>query len=223
MRVKQIGNGGAFDFESVNSSFLIEEGSEYILFDCGYSVYAELRKLNDYHDEIDIKMLRNVYISHMDDDHMGSLKTLIFYMFFVHNIKLNILAFNEVADELNLYLKDMKKYIDLHKLSNGIIYNGLKLDSIKTSHHVECYGLIVSDNKNSIMISGDTKALVNFPEIVYRYENKIIFHDFSEWDNEEQQVHACKTDVNRYYPKELQENIIWYHNNKDFDKKWRTI
>ena len=34
--IKQLGNGGAFDYLSVNSSFLIESTKEsYFLFDCG--------------------------------------------------------------------------------------------------------------------------------------------------------------------------------------------
>ena len=144
-------------------------------------------------------------------------------MYFIYNIKLNILAFKEVADELNIYLKDMSNYYIPHKLPTGINYNGLKLESIKTNHHVKCYGLILSNNNNSIIISGDTKALKEFPEIVCQYENKLIFHDFSEWNNEEQQVHACRTDIDKYYSEELQNSIIFYHNNKEFSKKWREF
>ena len=47
--IKQLGNGGAFDYLSTNSSFLIESTKKsYFLFDCGYSVYAELRRQDSY-------------------------------------------------------------------------------------------------------------------------------------------------------------------------------
>ena len=43
IKIKQIGNGGAFDYKSVNSSFLIDTGNDsYFLFDYGHSVFAEL-------------------------------------------------------------------------------------------------------------------------------------------------------------------------------------
>ena len=45
MRIKQLGNGGAFDTESTNSSFLIDSSGDYILFDCGYNVFYKLREL----------------------------------------------------------------------------------------------------------------------------------------------------------------------------------
>lgn len=62
IKIKQIGNGGAFDYKSVNSSFLIDTGNDsYFLFDCGHSVFAELRRQHDA-GEIDLKKLKYVYI-----------------------------------------------------------------------------------------------------------------------------------------------------------------
>ena len=46
MIVQQIGNGGAFDYNKTNSSFLINLSNEkfplYLLFDCGNNVFAKL-------------------------------------------------------------------------------------------------------------------------------------------------------------------------------------
>ena len=48
MKIKQLGNGGAFDYNQTNSSFLIElETNDYLLFDCGYNVFSKLRELGD--------------------------------------------------------------------------------------------------------------------------------------------------------------------------------
>ena len=78
IKYKQLGNGGAFDYGQCNSSFLIESNNEYLLFDCGYSVFGELRKQDaDINTTVDLAKLTTIYISHMDDDHMGSLKSLI--------------------------------------------------------------------------------------------------------------------------------------------------
>ena len=52
MIVQQIGNGGAFDYNKTNSSFLINLSNtsnithpSYLLFDCGNNVFAKLRKM----------------------------------------------------------------------------------------------------------------------------------------------------------------------------------
>ena len=90
MKIKQIGNGGAFNYKETNSSFLIENNRKYLLFDCGHSVYQKLRELEEA-SEISLKDLKAVYISHFDDDHIGSLKTLIYYQYFINNIIMDII------------------------------------------------------------------------------------------------------------------------------------
>ena len=117
IKIKQLGNGGAFDYKLTNSSFLIQTKEEsYFLFDCGYSVYAELRKQDEV-GEIDLNKLKYIYISHMDDDHMGSLKTLIYYMFFILKKRVHIIAYDVVFKELQTYLSDI----------DGVVENGVKI------------------------------------------------------------------------------------------------
>lgn len=73
MDLKFIGTGGAFDYEYGNSSAWITLNGLHILLDCGNSVYARLRRL-ELADQIDY-----ILITHMHDDHVGSLSTTILH------------------------------------------------------------------------------------------------------------------------------------------------
>lgn len=238
IKIKQLGNGGAFDYLSVNSSFLIESAKEsYLLFDCGYSVYAELRR-QDSLGEIDLNKLKYIYISHMDDDHMGSLKTLIYYMFFILKKRVHILAYGNVFKELKVYLSDIDGYVENVVKIKDSLFNLIEigfdncciLDSVKiyptpTTHFKECWGLRFQlDRYNEFLISADTKAHNGIANCLSYNTLKFAFHDYSTWNQEDSQVHCCESDFNRIYFDEYRQNkIIKYHNNEDFDGKWRSF
>ena len=244
MNIRQIGNGGAFDYQSVNSSFVIEHNDKYLLFDCGYSVYAELRRLDaDEKEDFDLKKLDAIYISHMDDDHVGSIKTLLYYQYFVNGITTKVMyqtgtgLEDDIECEL-LFHMDTKRENDEEvnasiwtpiylPLNGGTIWNTLEVHSEETDHHVECYGLRVFDINEEIYISGDTKATKQTADVMEGllkgHRDLLIFHDFSNWDCEGSQVHACKSDTERLYSPEIREKINWYHNNEPFNNQWRSV
>ena len=233
MNYRQLGNGGAFDYKSVNSSFIIENEDKYLLFDCGYSVYAELRRLDeDLNENFNLDKLTSVYISHMDDDHIGSIKTLIFYMFFVKGKKLDIHAVDEVATYLHEYLERLSKYMNFMDQHQGNFrINDIQCEPTETEHHETCYGLIMSvpDNnyRKAIYITGDTKALTSIRNVINNIDNTyrsyVVFHDYSNWDDEENQVHACKSGTDRLYSDTTRSRVQWYHNNEPLNNKWQTV
>ena len=184
MIVQQIGNGGAFDYNKTNSSFLINLTNEkyplYLLFDCGNNVFAKLRKMEVEQNIEIIKNIDYVFISHFDDDHDGSLKTLGYYRYFVLGKTTNILC-NPLSSELAERLKGINKKIIFGKFSPAEIFNfvdnlndtknniGFKV--IKGTHHTEAYGLLIGKVlsgvfNNFVYISGDTKVNENTRDII---------------------------------------------------------
>ena len=238
IKIKQLGNGGAFDFESINSSFLIESTKEsYFLFDCGYSVYAELRR-QDSLKEIDLNKLKYIYISHMDDDHIGSLKTLIYYMFFILKKRVHILAYGSVFKEIKEYLGDIDGYVENNVEIKDSLFNFIEIpyadclviDSFNiertfASHFKACYGLQFKiDKYNEFIITGDTKAHSTLANKLSCNSVKFAFHDYSNWNQEDSQVHCCESDFKRiYFDENRQNKIIKYHNNEEFDGSWRSF
>jgi len=241
MKYRQIGNGGAFNYKMTNSSFVIWNNDEYMLFDCGYNVYTKLRRLDeDINENFDIKKLKNVYISHLDDDHVGSLKTLIYYQYFVNDIILNIYADYNITKDLTELLKDIDGYFENGKKVKSSLFtitclnsseytliNNINVKTTKTNHHVPCYGAIFKGPDSYLYITGDSKVLfdirLNIERLTESGKKFKVFHDFSNWDEPSKQVHACLTEINEAYPQKVIDVCEWYHNDADFDNRWKIV
>lgn len=254
MKIKQLGNGGAFDYDKTNSSFLIDIGTDekrsLILFDCGYNVYSKLRELEKEDKDI-IKDIDCIWISHLDDDHVGSLKTLIYYRYFVLHKETFILE-NSLKSELQNFLCDMNQTMHFGKFEKTNIYYIVNrpiiniknttyiISETKTFHHLDCYGLCIKEINNKtneyysiLYISGDTKVCTGTLEVLndiilntVTLKNYKIYHDYSNWNSYENNVHTCEYDFNKYYLqnesfKDLE--ITKYHNNAEFNEDWIEI
>ena len=248
IKIKQIGNGGAFDYKSVNSSFLIDTGNDsYFLFDCGHSVYAELRRQHDA-GEIDLKKLKYVYISHNDDDHNGSLKTLIYFMYFNFGKRLQIIAVGDCDKEVDVYNtissyiddidgfyeNDQKIYDDIFNMipiekTEVFRVDGFSITPLQAYHLKPCFGLMfdcyVDSNQPSkkFVITGDTKASTSISSVITSDSIKFVYHDFSKWNKIGSQVHCCEEDFMKKYNDEIRAKIIKYHDNSEFVTEWRTF
>lgn len=242
MRIKQLGNGGAFDTGSTNSSFLIDSSGDYILFDCGYNVFSKLREL-DKTEPNTIEKINTIFISHLDDDHVGSLKSLLHYRFYILNKTTTVVSgVSEVKDfikDVNFTMKFNQmvpeSICEFKLIGNSDLYylptnnSSTRLAVVDTFHRMSCRGLYIYDNKNTIYISGDTKVCESTIKIIDKlhklYTNRLgylrIYHDFSNWNNYENNPHTCEYDFEKYYKdKPYYKNIIKYHNNECFDNSW---
>ena len=252
MKLKQIGNGGAFNTKDCNSSFLIQMSDGLMLFDCGYSVFPKLIEL-DSKKVISLKDLKYVYISHLDDDHVGSLKSLIYYRYFIHELTSAILK-NDLEKSLMYFLSDVNQTMSFGKLeTTNIVFicnkdelkNGVysyKIEPVKTFHHLECNGLMINEIdfhivKSILYISGDTKVCKGTLEVLNDIHSRTfqiginfkpykIFHDYSNWNSYETNVHTCKYDFDKYYLRDSKLKnleITKYHNNEQFNGEWQEI
>lgn len=235
MLLKQLGNGGAFNFQDTNSSFLISVGeSTDLIFDCGYSVYAKLRQ-QEIDGKINLQNLKHVFISHMDDDHMGSLKTLILFMFFSKQISLQIHCDKSIYNELKIYLSDIVGVMDngviipteIYKLTwmSKTTIGNVYLETIKVKHNKDTAGLYFnSPDKTDLFISGDTiaeKSIENF--VVSKNKKVVIFHDYNNWDCPEKQIHACKRNIEEVYSKDFADSLNYFHNDDKYEKEWINL
>jgi hypothetical protein len=98
--LKFIGTGGAFNYRQGNSSAIAEVRGKKLLIDCGHTVFPELMRR-----EL-ITGLDGVLITHLHDDHVGSLSTLLFYRYYVLRPKpTKVYVPSEAfADELKRFL-----------------------------------------------------------------------------------------------------------------------
>lgn len=154
--LKFLGTGGAFAPEMKNTAAYWIKNKTLYLIDCGSTVFTEIikRKLLD-----DVENVV-VFITHMHEDHIGSLSTFIVYCFMVHKIKPTI----------NHPSKKIKKLFKLHGLMDiwfnvwrekEIFLNDYSIDRVifkRTSHieNMKSYYLEIYIDDEIIYYSGDT-------------------------------------------------------------------
>ena len=245
MKIKQLGNGGglasALEGHS-NSAFLVdiyEDASSYLLFDCGYNTMKRLeeeeRDTNFLIANIDI-----VVISHDHDDHSGNLETLIYWNYFKNQKTMDIYTPSKalfkriqgtrsIVDNYEQVNVDIFKSLTLVKARDIIQLSAMVLLFTDASHgSKQAVGAILlpDDSSRNIFISGDTKALDILESTIRAIDpdmtNTIAFHDFSNWDDDSKNVHACQTDYKREYSKLFRQKVIKYHTgSKDFNREWQ--
>lgn len=250
-RIKQLGNGSAFHPEKINSSFLVDLNGEYLLFDCGYNVFGELIRLNA-DNEIDLKKLKYVFLSHVDDDHIGSIKSLCYYMYFTYNKKLIVFGEYNWDQEID-YLWDLQANQCTHPnfLKDGewvyedfienfdsdgwgvtqkyLSKKPFKLEAVPQSEHSKpTLGLFIFGPKSNLYISGDTRAIPTIEEYIKEKTKltgnpTLLFHDYSNWDNEDNNVHMCNTNMTNNYSPSFISKLNYYHSDAAFDSNWKEI
>ncbi len=227
--ITPIGYGGAFNVSEKNSSFLVKNGDVNILLDCGYSVYSELTLMEEIN-EIDY-----VYITHMHDDHFGSLSTLIFSRFYINGMKTNILCSKEMENNLLTYLVDVighdKDQFTLNDLDDDKILLVMPIDT--TNHHVKnmvSSGVILAFNDTDLVLfSGDVnKPILDilketdkdfFDYLLTEKKNVIILHEATTSDYDGN-VHCNYEKLNE--TQNLFSDVYVYHHSKDEAKVIQT-
>lgn len=151
MLLKFIGKDSGFGEK--NNSAYIETDNKLILIDCGFTVFNEIKNKFDFHkyDEID------VIITHLHNDHAGSLSQLILYLYFVFNKKVNVYS---KCENIKEYLKITGTPLEAFTLYS----NTENLKFIKTEHvdYIDAYGFALNIANTKIVYTGDTKTLKPF-------------------------------------------------------------
>ena len=184
MQIQFIGTGGAFDYPYGNSAAWIRLNGDHILLDCGCTVYNKLRA-NGLAEKIDY-----ILISHMHDDHVGSLSTTILHhkhclapprkakLLYVDSENGRILR-DKITAYLSFSLLNPEDYFDFLPLAAvpGIV----AIDT--TDKHVlgmESFGFMFEDQQQRIVYSGDLgdpDLIADFVTGLDSSKKLIIFHD----------------------------------------------
>lgn len=181
MKIKFLGTGGAFENEFGNSSAFITLDNENILLDCGYAVYPVLKEKSL------IEQLDAVIITHLHNDHVGSLSNLIFHHhFFVPNKRLKFYYptedyRNHVIEFLSFSLGKPEKYVDFLSMSehpnlNFIDTFGMHVPEMHT------FAYIIENKTEMLIYSGDLnnpKVIFDFLEEKKSVKKVTIFHEIS--------------------------------------------
>lgn len=140
-------------FGDKNTSAYFEDGNTLTIIDCGFSIFNEIKN------KFDFKKYRtiNIVITHLHNDHAGSLSQLVLYLYFIYNIKVTIIS---KCDKIKEYLEITGTPDNAYELKESL--DNLKF--IKTEHvkYLDSYGFKANLNNKNIIYTGDTSTLHTF-------------------------------------------------------------
>lgn len=137
-------------FGDNNNSGYLELGNKFVLIDCGFAVFNNIKKKFDFskYDEI------YVVITHLHNDHAGSLSQFILYCWFILHKKVKVVT----------KCVKMKEFLDISgTVEEGyeIIDDAFGIEFIKTEHvaQLDSYGFKITVNGRNLVYTGDTCVL----------------------------------------------------------------
>lgn len=219
-KLKFLGNNGSFSLGNNNAAYYILNDI-LIIFDCGETVFKEIKKRDLICDRI--KRI-DIIITHFHSDHVGSLGSLVFYcryrkikdvnvIFPIKEMVHNLLNLYGISDEFYQVLKPSEVadyYLKEYKVQHGdIINNELVL--------MPAYGYHFQDSLNNFFFSGDC-ANINKQVLKLFDEDKIniLYHDVSE---DGYKTHVQLEELERLISKEDRRRVFLMHLNDNVDIK----
>ena len=145
--------GSDSGFGDKNNSSYIEEKNKLILIDCGFTVFNEIKRKFDFNKFEKIEII----ITHLHNDHAGSLSQLILYLYFIYNKKITVVSrCNNIKQYLDITGTPPEAYELKDSLEN--------LKFIKTEHtkYLDAYGFFLNLNNKKIIYTGDTNTIEPF-------------------------------------------------------------
>lgn len=154
-------------FGDENNSAYIEKNDKFILIDCGFTVFEKLKK-------IDFNKYKNIeiIITHLHNDHAGSLSQFILYLWFKYNKKTTVYCNCK-------YIKEYLEITGTTPEAYEIKKSAPNIEFIKTEHakELDAYGFKMKILGKNIVYTGDTKTLE--PYIPYLNDCDELYVDVS--------------------------------------------
>lgn len=194
-------------FGEKNNSAYFENNNNLFLIDCGLTVFQDLKcnfNLSKY-------STISVIITHLHNDHAGSLSQLILYLWFVLKKKTHI-----ITNCINI-----KQFLDITGTpsdSYELLTALPNLEFIKTEHtpYLDAYGFkLITDNK-VIIYTGDTNTLSPF--IPYMKDCNELYIDVSKFGGAHLKIDDILDDLNSF-TKNGTEIYFMHMDDKEYIKK----
>lgn len=203
-----LGTGSAFYPILGNTSAYIKRDDDLLLLDCGESVYQIL-----YHGGL-LEMAKNVYvlITHLHTDHVGSLGSLLSYMYYVKHRKVTIIhPCTAIVDLLTMQGVRREVYIYSPVLPENALH--INASAVEVTHvdDMKCYGYILRDGADSLYYSGDSAHVSDVVKDMFcKGEIDRIYHDTATYESLHP-THCYYGELERDFPAECRDRIFCMH------------
>jgi len=151
MELKFLGTDSGFGEK--NNSAYYEADNKLVLIDCGFSVFNIAKKTFDFSKYDNIEII----ITHLHNDHAGSLSQIILYLWFVFHKKVTVISKCEHIKEYLSITGTPEDAYELRTSTNDITF-------IQTQHvsDLDAYGFNLKINDKEIIYTGDTAVIEPF-------------------------------------------------------------
>lgn len=229
--LKFLGSGSAFHAERGNNSAYMEFAKELFLFDAGSDVFTKLIQFK----LLEKKARVNIFITHLHSDHIGSLGTIIDYLYYkVYNQDMsNICVYfpsEAIAEVLTLqgvprdhYNLFLNKWDELYiptlgrKQPEYSFYETKHTENLDYKGQTNTYSIeFIIPNEFSFFYSGDTSQFHEKLANIYQYDK--IYHEVTAM--EESNVHMTYKrllEATKNLSKEERSRFYLMHIDEDFD------
>lgn len=148
-----LGRDSGFGFKN-NSAFFVDNNNLFLI-DCGFTVFQEIKN------KLDLNKYECIFIiiTHLHNDHAGSLSQLLLYLWFVLNKKATIVS---SCKNIKTYLDITGTPSDSYYLKNNLNVYDLKFIETMHSPYLDCYGFSMTIKDRNIVYTGDTSTLNPF-------------------------------------------------------------
>lgn len=149
--IKFLGRDSGFGDD--NNSGYLEIDNNLLIIDCGFAVFNNIKKKFDYNKYDNVYVL----ITHLHNDHAGSLSQFILYMWFIFHKKVIVVT---KCEQMKLFLDISGTVEEGYEITD----NALGIEFIKTEHvaQLDSYGFKMMVAGKKIMYTGDTCTLEPF-------------------------------------------------------------
>lgn len=199
--------GSDSGFGKKNNSAYIEMKNELLLIDCGYTVFDEARN------RLDLKKYDkvNIIITHLHNDHAGSLSQFILYSFFVFGKKVNVYSKCErIKEYIDIIGAPEASYVLSDELPNG--------EFIKTKHvpTIDTYGFYINVSGKKVVYTSDTVTLE--PYMRYLEDADELYVDVSFDNDVHLRINDCMDDLRAIKQSGVKVILMHLDNRKEIEK-----
>ena len=192
VKITFIGTGNGMPIASTSSCIFLEDGSSNILLDCGGG-HDVLEKF--YSAKIDIKKIKNIFITHYDSDHILGIVPIV-RAFSKDNEKRKIFCSQEVLNAINsLFTFTAKKHFEIVKKNTEFIIIKDKEEcrignwkilffDIKSNKSPQFGCRINFDNKKSLAFPGDEPIREHYKDLIRDVD--VLIHEAFCLENEKE-------------------------------------
>ena len=188
-----------------NSAYL-ETDKELIIIDCGFSVFEKVKEKFDLSKYNSIKVI----ITHLHNDHAGSLSQLILYCWYIFNKRVTVMS---KCENIEKYLEITGTPREAYELKNDYI------EFIKTEHvkYLDAYGFYIKLNEKNIVYTGDTNTIEPFLNFIEKADE--IYIDVSRYRSDAHINIEDVVDILKEFKEKGKKVILMHLDDKDYIEK----